>query len=498
MESSYFASILIVASLALASVISSKLSFKFGVPALLLFLVIGMLAGSDGPGGLYFDNYALSRDIGVLALAYILYAGGLETRWERIRASLGPGLLLALPATLLTAALLGLAAWAFAGFSPSAAFLLGAIVCSTDAAAVFNALRGKGGLKGNLRETLEFESSSNDPVAVALTLVAIGVATGGEFDWTQALWRTPLEMLIGAGLGYGLGRGAAWAINRLHLEYDGLYIVVYVALAPAIFALVSLAYGNGFLAVYVAGATLGNAKIVHQRSAVRFMDGAVWLLNIGCFLMLGLLVFPLQLVQIALPGTLLALCMIFVARPLAVFLSLAPTKLDWRARLFIAWAGLRGAAPIILATFPMAAGVVGAERIFNIVFFVVLLSLLIQGTTLPHVARWLGLETTLPRRSLYPFEYENREGSDSRLEEFLIPYGAAVVGRSVIEAGLPDDALIVLIARGESYIAPSGRTVLASGDVLLALVNDQNFSAVRRQLTAAAVSASAAERDDAG
>jgi potassium/hydrogen antiporter len=272
----------------------------------------------------------------------------------------------------------------------------------------------------------------------------------------------------------------------LHLEYDGLYIVVYVALAPAIFSLVSLGYGNGFLAVYVAGATLGNAKIVHQRSAVRFMDGAVWLLNIGCFLMLGLLVFPLKLAHIALPGALLALCMIFVARPLAVFLSLAPIKLDWRSKLFIAWAGLRGAAPIILATFPMAAGVVGAERIFNIVFFVVLLSLLIQGSTLPHVSRWLRLETRAPRRSLYPFEYENREGSDSRLEEFLIPYGAAAVGRSVIEAGLPDDALIVLIARGESYIAPSGRTLLASGDVLLVLVNDRNFPAVKNQLTGVA------------
>ncbi len=488
MESSYFISILIFSALALVSVVSSKLSFKFGVPALLLFLVIGMLAGSDGPGGLYFDNYTLSRDAGVIALVYILYAGGLETRWERIRSSIQPGLLLAILATVLTAALLALAAWAFAGFSPASAFLLGAIVCSTDAAAVFNAMRGKSGLKGGLRETLEFESSSNDPVAVALTLVGIGLATGADLDWTEALWRTPLEMIVGAGLGFLLGHGAAWAINQLHLEYDGLYIVVYVALAPAVFALVSLAYGNGFLAVYVAGATLGNAKIVHQRSAVRFMDGAVWLVNIGCFLMLGLLVFPLKLAEIALPGALLALWMIFLARPIAVFVSLAPIKLDWRSKLFIAWAGMRGAAPIILATFPMAAGVAGAERIFNIVFFVVLLSLLIQGTTLPHVARWLGLETKLPRRSLYPFEYENREGSDSRLEEFLIPYGAAAVGRSVIEAELPDDALIVLIARGESYIAPSGRTVLASGDVLLVLVNDRNFEVVKKQLTGAAQS----------
>lgn len=471
--------LLVVASILILSVLSSRLSLFIGVPTLLVYLVLGMLLGSDGPGGVEFADYEFARDGGILALIYILYAGGLETRLERIRPAIRSGLMLSIPGTIITASLLAGLVYLLLGLSVSEAMLIGAIVSSTDAAAVFNILRGGSTLKGNIRETLELESSSNDPVAIALTLVALA-SYSGEDSVLRLLWQTPLQIVLGIGFGYALGRLSVKLLNSLHLEYDGLYIVIYVALAPFIFGLSSVLYGNGFLAVFVAAVTIGNSRAAFKRSAVRFMDGAIYLINIACFLLLGLLVFPASIPSILLEGIVLGLLMVFIVRPLAVYMVLIGSGLDWRSKLLISWAGLRGAAPIILATFPVALDFGGADRIFNIVFFVVLFSLLVQGSTVGFLARWLGLSIAGKPRSFYPFEFENREHSDTRLEEFIVPYSCGAAGRALMDIEFPEDALVVMIARGESYIAPTGRTEITGGDVLLVLVNDRNEPEIRK------------------
>ena len=467
--------------LLLASIIASKASGRRGVPALALFLVIGMLAGSDGPGGVYFNDPRLAQWLGVIALVFILYAGGLSTDWARIRPLLAHGLALSTVGVLLTAALMGLFAILALGFTPLQGLLLGAIVSSTDAAAVFTVLRARSvRLRQPLEPLLELESGSNDPMAVFLTAALTGLLTTPEASVLRLAPMFLQQMLLGALLGYGMGRAMAWIVNHVRLQVEGLYPVLTVALTLLTYAGVTVLGGNGFLAVYLAGLMMARSDFIHKRSLLRFQDGLAWLMQIAMFLVLGLLVFPSRLSAVAGVALLASLFLIFVARPVSVALTLLPFRLPVRDQALVAWMGLRGAAPIILATFPCLAGLPQADLIFDIVFFVVLTSVLIQGTALTAVGRWLGVTEERPVPPPAPLEVTRSDCLKGELLELVVPSGSTAVGRQVLELGLPKEALIVLIGRGNEHIVPAGNTVLAPGDHLLILADQAALAATRQ------------------
>lgn len=467
--------------LLLASIIASKASGRRGVPALALFLVIGMLAGSDGPGGVYFNDPRLAQWLGVIALVFILYAGGLSTDWARIRPLLAHGLALSTVGVLLTAALMGLFAILALGFTPLQGLLLGAIVSSTDAAAVFTVLRARSvRLRQPLEPLLELESGSNDPMAVFLTAALTGLLTTPEASVLRLAPMFLQQMLLGALLDYGMGRAMAWIVNHVRLQVEGLYPVLTVALTLLTYAGVTVLGGNGFLAVYLAGLTMARSDFIHKRSLLRFQDGLAWLMQIAMFLVLGLLVFPSRLSAVAGVALLASLFLIFVARPVSVALTLLPFRLPVRDQALVAWMGLRGAAPIILATFPRLAGLPQADLIFDIVFFVVLTSVLIQGTALTAVGRWLGVTEERPVPPPAPLEVTRSDCLKGELLELVVPSGSTAVGRQVLELGLPKEALIVLIGRGNEHIVPAGNTVLAPGDHLLILADQAALAATRQ------------------
>lgn len=467
--------------LLLASIIASKASGRLGVPALALFLVIGMLAGSDGPGGVYFNDPRLAQWLGVIALVFILYAGGLSTDWARIRPLLAHGLALSTVGVLLTAALMGLFAILALGFTPLQGLLLGAIVSSTDAAAVFTVLRARSvRLRQPLEPLLELESGSNDPMAVFLTAALTGLLTTPEASVLRLAPMFLQQMLLGALLDYGMGRAMAWIVNHVRLQVEGLYPVLTVALTLLTYAGVTVLGGNGFLAVYLAGLTMARSDFIHKRSLLRFQDGLAWLMQIAMFLVLGLLVFPSRLSAVAGVALLASLFLIFVARPVSVALTLLPFRLPVRDQALVAWMGLRGAAPIILATFPRLAGLPQADLIFDIVFFVVLTSVLIQGTALTAVGRWLGVTEERPVPPPAPLEVTRSDCLKGELLELVVPSGSTAVGRQVLELGLPKEALIVLIGRGNEHIVPAGNTVLAPGDHLLILADQAALAATRQ------------------
>jgi cell volume regulation protein A len=463
---------LLVALLLGLSILASQLSLRLSVPALLLFLGIGMLAGSDGPGGIYFDDARLSQMLGVVALTFILFSGGLDTHWQSIRPVLVPGISLSTLGIVITALVVGVIADQFLGFTLLEGMLLGAIVASTDAPAVFGLLRARSmGLKGRLKPLIEFESGSNDPMAVLLTFGLIALIVNPA---TTALDLSGLfirQLALGGLIGAAMGWLAARLINGLRLGYDGLYPVLTIATVLLTYGAAAALGGSGFLAVYLAGLVLGNQSFIHRRSLMQFHDGLAWLMQIGMFLILGLLVFPSQLPGVAGDGLLIAFALAFIARPLAVFLSLGWMRFNWRERLLLSWVGLRGASPIILATFPLLAGTPEASRIFNIVFFVVLISVLLQGVTIARLARWLRLyEDQVPRPD-YPIQFIDSGDMKSELSEIIVPPGGVGVGKQIVELSLPEDALVVLIARGSGFIVPRGGTVIEAGDRLLVLAS---------------------------
>jgi cell volume regulation protein A len=385
------------AALLFAGVLTSIVFDRFGVPALLLFLAIGMLAGSDGPGGFHFDDASLAQLVGVLALIYILFAGGLTTEWAATRPVLKEGVLLATGGVLVTATIVGAFVKYLLDFSWVEGLLLGAIISSTDAAAVFSVLRAKSlHLKGHLKPLLEFESGSNDPMAVFLTVGFIGLLTAPEARPAGMLFAFVLQMLLGAVGGYLMGQVMIFFVRRLRLGHDGLYPVLTLSLVLLTYGVLDLVGGNGFLAVYVAGIVIGNRKFVHKQMLLSFHDGLAWLMQIAMFVTLGLLVFPSRVVPVMGLGVLIAACLIFVARPFSVFLLTAFSGWSLREKAFVSWVGLRGAVPIILATYPLLAGVERAQFMFNVVFFVVITSVVLQGTTLPLVAKWLRVDADMP------------------------------------------------------------------------------------------------------
>lgn len=471
--------------LVLASIFASKAASKLRVPGLLLFLIVGMLAGSEGPGRIYYDDPWSAQLLGVLALTFIIFSGGLHSSWKSISPVLWSGISLSTIGVFLTAVLVGLFAHLLLGFSLMTSFLLGAIVSSTDAAAVFSVIGTSGtGLKGNLRDLLEFESASNDPMAVILTIGFIHlIINPADSAWNMIILLIQ-QMALGILLGYGMGRVMIYVVNRLRLDVEGLYPVLTLSLVLFTYGVTASIGGSGFLAVYIAGLLMGSSEFVNKKSLTRFHDGIAWLLQITMFLILGLLVFPSRLLPIAFAGVLVSLFLIFIARPVGVFLSLSLSKSSVQEKTFISWVGLRGAVPIVLATFPLLEGVPEADILFNLVFFIVITSVLLQGTTISHAARLLGLDDAghVPQTRKVEFEFPYDEGR--KKVEIEIPDSSQAAGKQIVELGLPESALIMLITRGGSSIVPRGATILEGGDKLLVMMGRDDLGAVRSILKA--------------
>jgi len=382
------------AVLLLLSVIASKASAQLGIPSLLLFLFIGMLAGSEGLGGIYFDDAQVAQFVGVVALTFILFAGGLDTNWIQIKPVLGRGVILATAGVMLTAILVGGFSILILGLDYLDALLLGAIVSSTDAAAVFSLLRSKKtNLKGELKPLLEFESGSNDPMAIFLTVSLTSLIMTPSQSTIEMIPMFAQQMALGATMGYLSGKGMMYIVNRINLESNGLYPVLTIAMVLLIYGSTVILGGNGFLAVYIAGITFGNSNFLNKRSTISFHEGLAWLMQITMFIVLGLLVFPSHLIPIAWIGLVISAFLMFIARPVAIFLLLSVSKMSYREKAMISWVGLKGAVPIVLATIPLLAGLSDAETIFNIVFFIVMTSVLLQGSSITFVAKLLGVES---------------------------------------------------------------------------------------------------------
>lgn len=475
--------LLAVALLLVASIIASTASHRLGIPALVFFLAIGMLAGSDGLGGIAFDNAWQAQSVGVVALAYILFSGGMDTDWRRIRPVLSAGLLLANVGVAVSALLVAGFVVLVLGFTPIAGLLLGAIVSSTDAAAVFSVMRTRGvRLRGDLEPLIELESGSNDPIAVFLTIGLTGLLSNPRASLIGLVPAFVMQMAIGALGGYLFGVAMTWLINRLRLRQEGLYPVLTLALVLLTYSATAELGGNGFLAVYLAGIVIGNRDFVHKRSLMRFHDGIAWLMQIGMFLVLGLLVFPSRLVPVAGAGLLVSAFLIVVARPLSVFAALALTRLGARDKLMVAWSGLRGSVPIVLATYPLLEGVANADLIFHLVFFIVLTSVVIQGSSIGFVAKLLGVQDSRQAGYRYPLEFVPEISQGSQLSELAVPRGSSLDGRSIVEIGLPRGALVVLVRRGDESIVPNGGTILEADDRLVMLADGEALASIQLRL----------------
>ncbi len=464
--------VLIGSLLLLISILVGKTSFKFGIPTLLLFLTIGMLAGSEGLGGIYFDNPQIAQFIGIVSLNFILFSGGLDTSWSTVKPVLRVGLALSTFGVLLTALCLGYFVFLVTDFTIYESLLLGAIVSSTDAAAVFSILRGKNlALKKNLRPTLELESGSNDPMAYVLTIAFLGMVVEPE----KSLWSLiPLffmQMAIGAGAGFLFGKISKWVINNIRLDFEGLYPVLVIALMFITYSTTDAIGGNGFLAIYLCSVYLGNQNLIHKKTILGMFDGLAWLMQIVLFLTLGLLVFPSQIIPYIGIGLLISVFLIFVARPLAVFVSLLPFRMKLQRRFYISWVGLRGAVPIVFATYPLLAGIDKANIIFNIVFFISVSSVLLQGTTLGKVASWLGVGLPEEKKLSHPTDVLKANHPKAAMKEMLISAGCPSVGKKIVDLKFPKNSIIALIERDGKYIMPNGTSVIHTDDKLVVLAD---------------------------
>ncbi|MCR4337659.1 MAG: potassium/proton antiporter [Candidatus Omnitrophica bacterium] len=475
--------ILIISVLLLLSVISSKASDRLGIPSLLIFLIVGILAGSEGIGGIHFDDPWLAKFLGIMALVLILFSGGLETKMQDIRPILKQGILLSILGVLMTALLVAVfVCWLF-HFSFLEGFLLGAIISSTDAAAVLTILRSRNvNLKPKVRSLLELESGSNDPMAVFLTLGIIQLITLEKHSFLELIPAFFLEIGIGAAMGYVMSRVILLIITRSQLSYEGLYPVLTISLSFLTYALTTVLHGNGFLAVYLAAILLGNSQFRHKKVLIRFHEGFAWLNQIVIFLALGLLVSPSKILPIIGMGLIISFFLMVIARPLSVFICLAFSSMQLNEKLVVSWVGLRGAVPIILAIFPWIVGIPHAETIFHIVFFIVLTSILLQGTSIPIVSKWLKVAEPSQNKRIYPIEFEPVDGIDANLEEILVPYESVVVGQRLFEIDMPAGCLIVLVCRDEQFAIPNGATVVEGGDVLLVLADKAGIAKIQSLL----------------
>jgi len=467
--------ILLVGSVLLfASVVVSKTGYRFGVPALLLFLVVGMVFGSDGLG-LQFSDASQAQFIGMVALSVILFSGGMDTKFAEIKPILWPGIALSTLGVFLTAIFTGLFIWFITGMSFTnvqlpimTSLLLAATMSSTDSASVFAILRSqKMNLKHNLRPMLELESGSNDPMAYMMTIVLIQVIQSSGMNLGMILGSFVIQFVVGAGAGYLFGKLAIKMLNKLEIDNQSLYPILLLAFVFFTFSFTDRIHGNGYLAVYILGIMVGNNKIPYRKDTATTMDGLSWLCQIVMFLSLGLLVNPHELLDIALVALLIGVFMIIIGRPLSVFLSLIPFKtVNLRSKLFISWVGLRGAVPIIFATYPVVAGIEGSNIIFNIVFFITILSLVVQGTTIPFVARLLNLSTPLEKTG-NDFGVELPEDIDSNLADMTITQEMLDEADTLKDMDLPKGTLVMLVKREGEFLIPNGTLKLHVGDKLL-------------------------------
>lgn len=458
----------LIAVMLIVGVLATKFSSRLGLPALVLFLIVGMLLNRV----IYFGNVQLTQFIGTLALIIILFDGGTQTKWGKIRPILGPAISLATLGVFITTLVTGIAAMYILDFSLLEGLLLGAIVGSTDAAAVFSVLGNKNFDK-KLTYTLEAESGSNDPMAVFLTITLIALLQNPDMSIWFAIGSLILQMGLGLGLGLLLGKSTVWIINSIKLDISGLYPVLALGAAILTFAITDYLNGSGLLAVYVMAVFVGNSDLTHRFSIVRFNEGFAWMMQIIMFTLLGLLVFPEQLTEIIWEGILIVIILMLVARPLAVFISMLFMKYNVKQKLFISWAGLKGAVPIVLATYPIVAGIEGSNLIFNTVFFVVLLSALVQGSTLTWLAEKLKLSGE-DDDSNASIELINLGTSDSEIMKITMPKHAPTIGVSLLHLTLPKDTLVIGITRKNKLLTPTGSTIIKKGDTLYVLCDKEN------------------------
>jgi cell volume regulation protein A len=459
-----------VGALLAAGIAASLLAGRLRLPGLVLVLVLGMAIGSDGTGWIDFGDFDAAQSAAVIALGLILYEGGLSSGWAEIRPVIGVSIALATLGTLITAGLTALVAAWLLDLSTLHALLLGSTVAATDAAAIFAVLRGST-LRRKVARTLEGESGVNDPIAVLLVLGCIEAIQHEDFGLLDALWLAARELAIGAGVGLAVGFAGVWLLRKVTLPSAGLYPVASIALAALAFGDAQSMHGSGFLAVFLAGLVIGSASTPARRTIVTFHEGIAWVAQLALFLLLGLLVFPKDLIDIIPEGTAIAIGSALLARPLAALL--VARGFSAPERLLLGWAGLRGATPIVFATFPVTAGIAGGHTIFNVAFFVVLLSTVVQGLTIEPVARWLGVtsdEAAIPAPLVEPVLL-NRLGAETI--QFPIRPGDAIDGRPVRELGLPREALLNVIVRGDRAIPPRGSTIVQSGDQLHVLVRQE-------------------------
>jgi cell volume regulation protein A len=463
-----------------ASVLFSRASQRIGVPIALLFLLIGMLAGSEGIGRIAFEDYGFAFRMGSLALALILFDGGLNTPLAALRRTWAPAGLLATMGVALTAVVIAVPAHLW-GLTWPQALVLGAVVSSTDAASVFAVLRGSGlQLKRRVGTTLELESGLNDPVAVILTTaLTANLIHPGEVSPVRLALEILLQLAVGGGFGVGIGLGGRQLLRRYPLPTGGLYPALTLALALLAYGVTTLVHGSGFLAVYLAGMVLGKGPLPYHAGLLRVHDALAWLAQIGMFLILGLLVYPSGLLEVAAPGLGLALLLAFVTRPLVVGLCLAPFRYPWRERLYIGWVGLRGAVPIVLATYPVLVGAAGADRIFHLVFFIVVANALVPGATVAWVTRRLGLQKAEPPAPHAVLAIESRLPLEGELISFYIDEALVVSGVELRDLDFPEGSSVTLIVRGNRLIPPRGSTTLRPGDHVYVLSQPEDQPLIR-------------------
>jgi len=465
------------------SIYLGKLGNRLGIPVLLLFLGVGMFFGSDGVG-INFSNPKEAEIIGTVALCIILFSGGLDTKYADIKPIIRQGIVLATLGVLLTAFITGYFTWWLCGeLMPSlgisllTALLLSSCMASTDSASVFAILRSRDlKLKHNLAPTLELESGSNDPMAYVLTITFISlIKDGGDPNFLHVIFDILLQLSIGGVAGYGLGRLTILLMNRIKIDNEAFYPIMLLTSCIFMYSFTGFIHGNGYLATYIGGLVIGNSKFVNKRSSVKFFDALAWFSQILMFLTLGLLVNPEELLTVAHIGLIIGVFMIVVSRPVSVFICLLPFKwVGFKDKLFISWVGLRGAVPIIFAIYPLTAGITHSRFIFNVVFFITLLSLLVQGTLLSPIARWLKLTKKIPAvKKIEDFDLDISEDMGSFTTEITLNEEALRHGHKLMDLPLPDDALVVMVKRNEEYFIPKGKTEMKVGDKMLIIAAHQ-------------------------
>ena len=472
--------LLLLSIVIITALFVSQAGYKFGVPSLLLFLAVGMAFGQDGVG-IRFDNFDIAQSVGNIALTVILLAGGMETEYRSIKPVLRQGVVLSTLGVTLTVAFTGGFIWLLSIKMPQAlpfgvlgCFLLAAAMSSTDSASVFSILRGSRlKLKDGLGPVLELESGSNDPVAYVLTITLVQIITVGNAPKTPTVALTLLfQIVIGAGLGIGMGYLGRWMVKRIRLTSSSLYAILVLCIGFLTNAVAADLKGNGLLALYIAAIIIGNDKrLPFKKDVLKFLDGITWLAQILMFLLLGLLVNPTELPKVALPAIMIAVFMSLVARPLSVFLLMAPFKrMNWRGKAFVSWVGLKGAAPILFSIYPVVASVPEAKEMFNIVFFITLLSLLFQGTTIPFVAKLLKVGEKAEREvDTMGIEMPDEMGT---LTNHIVTKEDLQNGSLLKDLNMPVGKRVIMIKRGDDYVMPEGNALLREGDQMLIIVSD--------------------------